>query len=113
MKQRFIKRYLKRGVLICTVIFFLTKLLFHRSPSNHLNLPKERDFIGERVFMNKFSGHHEVRTVFRSQRRVIRLKMDDKDDDSLDSSLSKFVDDQEDSAPAKKPVVDKNDPGIV
>jgi hypothetical protein len=113
MKQRYIKRYLKRGLFICVAIFFLVKLLFHRSLSNQLNLSKERDVHGVRVSVSKPTENHGGRINFRDEHRVVKLKSDEKGNDSLDSDLSKFVDDQEDSGPAKKPVVDKNGPGIV
>ncbi|XP_062604011.1 polypeptide N-acetylgalactosaminyltransferase 5-like [Saccostrea cucullata] len=106
MNHRYIKRYLKRGIIIFVIVLFFTKFFSSPVPTHNSNLnPKEAV-----IFWDRQAGSNHSLKQADDVRMTEKLADNDRDD-SLDLSLSKFVDDQDDSEQNSKVVVDKHTQG--
>lgn len=109
MTIRFLKWYLKKGIIILTVTLFITKYVSYLSPS--LNSTKKTDANSDKMANSKSAVIDSVRS-FRKNKRVMKISdLDASNIDALGSALSEF--DEDDWKPSTKTIKDSKAPGIV
>ena len=111
MAIRYLKRYLKNGIIILTVVIFVAKYLSQKSKNSRFS-GKAKQYRKETSVKNYLVSDF-VRKINRDQPRVKRISdLDASNMDSLDSALSNFVDDQENLEPVRKSKKDVSEPGM-
>ncbi|XP_022309046.2 polypeptide N-acetylgalactosaminyltransferase 5-like [Crassostrea virginica] len=110
MAIRYLKRYLKNGIIILTVVIFVAKYLSQNSKNSRFS-GKAKQYRKETSVKN-YLVSDLVRKINRDHPRVKRISdLDASNMDSLDSALSNFVDDQENLEPVRKSKKDVIEPG--
>ena len=111
MAIRYLKRYLKNGIIILTVVIFVAKYLSQKSKNSRFS-GKAKQYRKETSVKNYLVSDF-VRKINRDHPRVKRISdLDASNMDSLDSALSNFVDDQENLEPVRKSKKDVSEPGM-
>lgn len=109
MTIRFLKRYVKKRIIILTITLFITKYVSYLSPS--LTSTKKTDANSDKMANGKAAVIDSVRS-FRENKRVMkRSDLDASNIDALGSALSKF--DENDFQPSTKTMKDSKSPGIM
>lgn len=107
MTIRFLKWYLKKGIIILTVTLFITKYVSYLSPS--LNSTEKTDANSDKMANSKSAVIDSVRS-FRKNKRVMKISdLDASNIDALGSALSEF--DEDDWKPSTKTIKDSKAPG--
>lgn len=111
MAIRYLKRYLKNGIIILTVVIFVAKYLSQNSKNSRFS-GKAKQY-RKKTDVKNYLVSDFVRKINRDQPRVKRISdLDASNMDSLDSALSNFVDDQENLEPVRKSKKDVIEPGM-
>ena len=111
MAIRYLKRYLKNGIIILTVVIVFAKYLTQNSKNSRFS-GKAKQY-RKKTDVKNYLVSDFVQKTNRDQPRVKRISdLDASNMDSLDSALSNFVDDQENPEPVRKSNKDLHEPGM-
>lgn len=110
MTIRFLKRYVKKGIIILTITLFITKYVSYLSPSL-VTSTKKTDANSDKMANGKAAVIDSVRSIRENKRVMKRSDLDASNIDALGSALSEF--DEDDFQPSTKTMKDSKSPGIM
>lgn len=108
MAIRFLKRYVKKGIIILTITLLITKYVSYLSPNQ--TFKEKTDAKSDKMANGKAAVIDSVRIYWREKKRVMRTSdLDASNIEALGSALSEF--DEDDWKPNTRAKADLKAPG--
>lgn len=108
MTIRFLKRYVKKGIIIVTLTLLITKYVSYLSPNQ--TSTEKTDAKSDKMANGKAAVIDSVRSYWREKKRVMRTSdLDASNIEALGSALSEF--DEDDWKPSARAKTDLKAPG--